>query len=821
MKQILVIVFQFSMLIAFSQQNLKLWYKNPARDWNEALPVGNGRIGAMVFGAVQDELIQMNEATFWSGGPASKSVNPNAYLMLGKVREALFKDDFAGASNLTKGMQGLYTESYMPLCDLHIKQQLNAASVDNYRREVDISNAIATTSFSSEGVKFTREIFISNPGQVMALKFSADRVKALSLTIHASTLMGVRNNSAYQGLIALSGTAPAHVAPSYVRYEKQPVVWEDTSGCRGMRFTVLFKVVECDGTLSFDSNTIKVSGASKLVLLVSVATSFNGFDKCPKTEGKDDYKIASDILNRTSKQSYSLIKDNHIKDYTSFFNRVSLQLNGDDDKGILPTDERLAAYTAGGVDHNLEALYFQFGRYLLISSSRTKHAPANLQGIWNKEFRPPWSSNYTTNINAEMNYWPAEVTNLSEMHEPLFDLIRSLQVTGSATAQEFYHTRGWVVHHNSDIWATSNPVGDMGKGSPSWANWYMGGNWLCHHLWEHYAFTRDKNFLREVYPIIKGAVKFTLDWLVKDSGGYWVTAPSTSPENVFLFDNGKRGDVQIAATMDMAIIRELLGNTIQAIEILETDTEWKDSLVAVLGKLYPFKIGSNGALQEWSKDFKEAEPSHRHISHLYALHPAALISPTSTPDLAVAAKNTLLFRGDEGTGWSLAWKVNMWARLHDGNHAYQLFRNLLRLTRADSTGYSKGGGVYPNLFDAHPPFQIDGNFGGTAGVAEMLLQSHSGFIQLLPALPDAWRQGSVKGLVGRGNFVVDLDWKDGILAGAEILSRMGNVCVLRTSMPLTVKGAKFFSNKVEGEGGGYETTFSTIAGKKYSISVVD
>ncbi|MEJ7913615.1 MAG: glycoside hydrolase family 95-like protein, partial [Chitinophagaceae bacterium] len=449
------------------------------------------------------------------------------------------------------------------------------------------------------------------------------------------------------------------------------------------------------------------------------------------------------------------------------------------------------------------------------SSSRTPNAPANLQGIWNKELRPPWSSNYTTNINVQMNYWPVEVANVSELSAPLFDLIRNLSQTGEETAQNYYHAKGWVVHHNSDIWAMSNPVGDFGKGSPSWANWYMGANWLSRHLWEHYLYTGDKKFLKDAYPIMKGAALFSLDWLVKDKDGYLVTAPATSPENPFYYDSTKQGNVSIATTMDIGIIRDLFNNILEACEVLNFDLPFRDTISRSAKQLFPYKVGSKGQLQEWYQDFRDVDPHHRHTSHLYSLYPAREISPLTTPELTAAAKQTLELRGDDGTGWALAWKVNMWARLLDGNHAYTLLKNLLRLTKENNTTYNKGGGAYPNLFDAHPPFQIDGNFAGAAGMAEMLLQSHNKELHLLPALPDAWKSGAVKGLVARGNFVVDIEWSNSKLTHAIVLSRIGGDCIIRTSEPVSIRGLNL---KSKASTIGYVVSFKTVKGKSYVVA---
>jgi alpha-L-fucosidase 2 len=550
-----------------AQHDMQLWYKQPAVVWTEALPVGNGRLGAMVFGGVEKELLQLNEATLWTGGPIYKNVNPESKNYLPLVREALFNKQYDSATALVKHMQGLFSESYLPMADLMIEQNFGGKQPTAYKRSLNISDAVSSTTFTIDGVNYKREVFASASAQVIVIRISASTANKISATINTSSQIHFHNEVLGNDLFALKGKAPAHADPSYFNDNKEPIIYDDANNCRGMRFEMLVKALHKDGTITTNASGIHINNASEVILLISAATSFNGFDKCPDKDGKDEHKLASEYLNKALAKSYSTLWNEHEKDYHNFFNRVSLTLNNNESsKDNLPIDERLDAYTKGGNDDGLEALYFQYGRYLLISSSRTRDVPANLQGIWNKEVRPPWSANYTTNINLQMNYWPSEVTNLSELHQPYFDLLEHLSVTGAETAQDFYGMNGWVVHHNSDIWALSNPVGDKGKGDPKWANWSMGANWLSRDLWEHYLFTGDKKFLQDTaYPLMKGAAQFTFDWLTLDSAsGYLVTAPSGSPENEYFYDGNKRSGMSIASTMDMSIIRDLFNNLIAA-----------------------------------------------------------------------------------------------------------------------------------------------------------------------------------------------------------------------------------------------------------------
>ena len=745
----------------------KLWYNAPATVWEEALPIGNGRIGAMVYGNPLQEVYQLNEESIWSGYPQDWN-NPKAANALPQVREAVDRGDYAKASELWKAnAQGPYTARYLPMANLML-DQLTRGEARNLYRELNISNALSTVTYEADGVKYRRTSFISYPDQVMVIKIAADRPQAVSLHIRLNSLLRYTVQTKGEKTLILNGKAPAYVANR--DYDPHQVVYDDK---RGTQFKVQVELLPDGGHCEANDSALTVRNANEVVLLLSAVTDFGN----------------KKMTLKKCKRPYQELLQRHTDDHQQLFNRLQLSLGTENlQKEALPTNERLKSFEQDPTDNGLTELYYQYGRYLLIASSRPGGLPANLQGIWNRHVQPPWGSNYTTNINTEMNYWPAEITNLPECFLPLSDFIGRLAVNGAQTAKVNYGiNRGWLAHHNSDVWAQTAPTGGYDsdpKGAPRWSCWPMAGVWLCQHLWEHYAFGGDKKYLsKTAYPLMKGAAEFLLQWLQKDpETGYWITNPSTSPENRFRYidKEGKKqnGEIRRSSGMDLGLAWDLLTNCIEASTVLDTDKAFRQQCMDVRANLQPFRIGSKGQLLEWDKEFEETDPNHRHVSHLFALHPGRQIIPEQQPELAAACQRTLEIRGDGGTGWAMAWKINFWARLRDGNHAFGMLKNGLRYVDATQVSV-RGGGTYANLFDAHPPFQIDGNFGGTAGITEMLLQSHAGYIHLLPALPDNWQSGSIKGVRARGGFTIDMEWKESRITRLSVTSHSGGTCRIR------------------------------------------
>lgn len=736
-----------------------LWYDQPASKWEEALPIGNGRLGAMIFGHPFQECIQVNEESLWSGAPINSN-NPKAIQNLDKIRELILNHQYQAAKKLAaETMVGTppCVRSYQTLGNILLDYSIQDTT--QYSRSLNLNRGICTTQFLSQGIGYKQEVFASAVDNIIVTRLSCSQAEGLSvlvrLTRDKDIQLSVQDNE-----IILEGQ---------VIDEDDP---RSGPGGKHMKFAAKLRILHEGGNLIAKDEGIYIDKAKQATLLFTAATDYQlsqlNFDRSIQP-----LNVCNQILEKACQQSYDALLARHIENHTSVFNRVSLDL-GETAQASLPTNRRLEAVKAGAEDLDLIALYFQYGRYLLMNSSRIPGVlPANLQGIWNKDYHAPWGSDFHTNINLQMNYWPAEVCNLSETALPLISFTEKLQEPGSVTAKEMYHSRGWTVHHLTD------PFGRTAVMDGVWGCFPMGGPWMTFPIYEHYAFTKDKKFLEETaYPILKSSAQFVLDFLIKDKKGQWITAPSNSPENAYIDPvSGKAIDITYAATMDIQIITELFNNCILSSSILEKDKAFADSLQQVLKELPPVKVSpSLGGIQEWIEDYKEADPGHRHISHLLGLHPGTQITP-STPDLFAAAQKTIDLRLSAGgghTGWSRAWIINFYARLLDGNNALHHIYELLKKS------------THANLFDDHPPFQIDGNFGGTAGIAEMLLQSHAAYIHLLPALPEAWHTGSFKGLKTRGNFEISCTWKENRLQEATLTSLAGEECKLRTEVPVHI-----------------------------------
>ena len=751
------------------QAPMVLQYDRPADFFEESLPIGNGKIGALVYGGTDDNIIYLNDITLWTGKPVDRNLDKDAHQWIPKIREALFNEDYKLADSLQHHVQGPNSQFFQPLGTLHIKD-LGLGAVSDYRRSLSLDSSIVKDSYLRDGQKIEREYFASNPDKLIAIRLRGDINCRIALTAQVPHQVKTIPTQ-----LTMTGHATGDAQES-------------------IHFCTMIRV-ETDGETTANDSSLTITHAKEAILYIVNETSFNGFDKHPVTEGAPYLENAANDLWHTQNYSYEQFYNRHLADYKAIYDRVKIRLSSKTSKTsetsqtsmTSNTSDLLKAYTDnGGQNRYIEELYFQFGRYLLISCSRTPGVPANLQGLWTPHLWSPWRGNYTVNINLEENYWPAFVANMAEMAQPLDDFIQALATNGQYTARHYYGIdEGWCSSHNSDIWAMTNPVGEK-RESPMWANWNLGGAWLVNTLWEHYQFTQDKQYLKTlVYPLMKGAATFCLRWLVENPKvpGELITAPSTSPENEYITDKGYHGVTCYGGTADLAIIRELFINTIAAGKILG---ERNKEIEKALARLHPYTVGHMGDLNEWYYDWDDRDFKHRHQSHLIGLYPGNHLTSekwiVNSEKLLEASKRTLELKGDETTGWSTGWRINLWARMKNGEKAYQIYRKLLTAVAPEKSrmpNYSKGGGTYPNLFDAHPPFQIDGNFGGVAGVCEMLIQSRDDEIELLPALPKAWNEGSVSGLCARGGYEVSFEWKGGKVRDCSIKARNNGTVTLK------------------------------------------
>lgn len=809
---LLTLVFLSSSIANYAQLPLKLWYNSPANSkvpddgkawasdsaWLKALPVGNGHLGAMIYGDVHQERIQLNEKTLWSGSPDDND-NPQAVQSLSKIRQLLFEGKYKEANQLNsatqicKGAGSGHGEgskhpygTYQTLGDLYFDFG-NKAAFTHYHKELDLNRAVVTISYRQNGVNFKREIFASYPDHVLVMRLSADRPQALNFNCQLNRPERFRTY-AEADQVLMTGKL------------------SDGKGGDGLSYATRLKAINKGGQITYDDKGLSVQGADEVVLLLTAATNYQQ-EYQNFLAGKDPLETTAQFQKNALKRSYAKLLERHLLDYQSLFNRVQLGLTSPEKEAALPTNLLLQDPD----NLHLHELYFQFGRYLLIASSREGTLPANLQGIWSNKIQTPWNGDYHININLQMNYWPADLANLSDCYSPFTDLVESLVKPGEKSASVQYNAQGWCAQVITNIWGYTAPGEET-----SWGMYAVGGAWLSHQLWDHYLFTQDVTYLKRVYPILLKSAAFFLDWLVQDpENGKWVSGPSTSPENRFVAPDGSRVSISMGPAHDQQIIQELFSATLAAAAVLGDKNALLDKIENVLPNLEQPRIGKDGRLMEWREEFVEVEPTHRHVSHLFMLHPGAQIDPLRTPELALAARKSLEARTDIGTGWSLAWKVNFWARLLDGERAYRLLKNLLYSTKEYSVQMSSAGGTYQNLFCGHPPFQIDGNLGGTAGIAEMLLQSHLGEIHLLPAIPQAWNEGEVKGLKARGGFEVSMKWANGYLRSGSIKANNAQEMVIRTKNPIQLEGGKLKSISVPG---GYLLTTKVSKNKVYKFT---